>query len=168
MLLLVVAGDDTTKQATTLSLLALHDNPAERDWLSADFERRIDDALEEFIRYASPVTRPHPDGHGAYPAARCLIAAGDKVALFYCSGNRDATVFPSPETFNLRRPRAQHVAFGGGGVHFCLGSAVAKAQLKSLFREIFRRMPQLEVGEPDFIFSEFVHGVRALPVRVVR
>ena len=88
--------------------------------------------------------------------------------MFYCSGNRDATVFPSPETFDLRRPRAQHVAFGGGGVHFCLGSAVAKAQLKSLFREIFRRMPQLEVGEPDFIFSEFVHGVSALPVRVVR
>jgi cytochrome P450 len=168
LLLLVVAGDDTTKQATTLSLLALHDNPAEREWLSEDFERRIDDALEEFIRYASPVivftrTATAPTSlHGV------SIAAGDKVALFYCSGNRDATVFPSPETFDLRRPRAQHVAFGGGGVHFCLGSAVAKAQLKSLFREIFRRMPQLEVGEPDFIFSEFVHGVSALPVRVVR
>jgi cytochrome P450 len=77
-------------------------------------------------------------------------------------------VFTAPEAFDLRRPRAQHVAFGGGGVHFCLGSAVAKSQLKSLFREILRRMPQLEVGEPDFIFSEFVHGVSALPVRAVR
>jgi cytochrome P450 len=77
-------------------------------------------------------------------------------------------VFTSPGTFDLRRPRAQHVAFGGGGVHFCLGNAVAKTQLKSLFREIFRRMPKLEVGEPEFVFSEFVHGVRALPVRVVR
>ena len=168
MLLLVVAGDDTTKQATTLSLLALHDNPAERDWLGDDFERRIDDALEEFLRYASPVivfTRTatvRTELHGV------RIAAGDKVALFYCSGNRDATVFTFPGTFDLRRPRAQHVAFGGGGVHFCLGSAVAKAQLKSLYREIFRRMPALVVGEPEFIFSEFVHGVRALPVRVVR
>ena len=168
MLLLVVAGDDTTKQATTLSLLALHDNPAERDWLGDDFERRIDDALEEFLRYASPVivfTRTatvSTELHGV------RIAAGDKVALFYCSGNRDATVFTLPGTFDLRRPRAQHVAFGGGGVHFCLGSAVAKAQLKSLYREIFRRIPALEVGEPEFIFSEFVHGVRALPVRVVR
>jgi cytochrome P450 len=168
MLLLVVAGDDTTKQATTLSLLALHDNPAERNWLSEDFERRIDDALEEFLRYASPVivftrtARVRTQVHGV------SIAAGDKVALFYCSGNRDESVFPTPEAFDLRRPRAQHVAFGGGGVHFCLGSAVAKAQLKSLFREIFRRMPRLEVGEPDFVFSEFVHGVRALPVRVIR
>ena len=168
MLLLVVAGDDTTKQATTLSLLALHDNPAEREWLGDDFERRIDGALEEFLRYASPVivfTRTatvRTELHGVQ------ISAGDKLALFYCSGNRDATVFPVPGTFDLRRPRAPHVAFGGGGVHFCLGSAVAKAQLKSLYREIFRRMPQLEVGEPEFIFSEFVHGVRALPVRVVR
>jgi cytochrome P450 len=168
MLLLVVAGDDTTKQATTLSLLALHDNPVERDWLGEDFERRIDDALEEFIRYASPVivfTRTasvDTQLHGV------PVAAGDKVALFYCSGNRDATLFPSPGIFDLRRPRAQHVAFGGGGVHFCLGSAVAKAQLKSLFREIYRRMPRLEVGKPEFAFSEFVHGVSALSVRVVR
>lgn len=168
LLLLVVAGDDTTKQATTLSLLALHDNPAERDWLAQDFEGRIDDALEEFIRYASPVlvfartATVRTQLHGV------SIAAGDKVALFYCSGNRDASVFTSPATFDLRRPRAQHVAFGGGGVHFCLGNAVAKTQLKSLFREIFRRMPKLEVGAPEFVFSEFVHGVRALPVRVVR
>jgi len=168
MLLLVVAGDDTTKQATTLSLLALNHNPAEREWLGEDFERRIDDALEEFIRYASPVivfartARVDTQLHGA------SITAGDKVALFYCSGNRDATVFTSPGAFDLRRRPAQHVAFGGGGVHFCLGSAVAKAQLKALFREIFRRMPRLEVGEPEFLFSEFVHGVRALPVRVVR
>ena len=168
MLLLVVAGDDTTKQATTLSLLALHDNPAERDWLADDFEGRIDTALDEFIRYASPVlvfartATVRTQLHGV------SIAAGDKVALFYCSGNRDAGVFTSPEAFDLRRPRAQHVAFGGGGVHFCLGNAVAKTQLKSLFREIFRQMPKLEVGEPEFAFSEFVHGVRTLPVRVVR
>ena len=95
MLLLVVAGDDTTKQATTLSLLALHDNPAERDWLGEDFEGRIDDALEEFIRYASPVivfTRTasvDTQLHGV------SIAAGDKVALFYCSGNRDANPCPT-------------------------------------------------------------------------
>ena len=72
MLLLVVAGDDTTKQATTLSLLALHDNPAERDWLGEDFERRIDDALEEFIRYASPVIVFTRTASGRYPAPRCF------------------------------------------------------------------------------------------------
>jgi cytochrome P450 len=168
MLLLVVAGDDTTKQATTLSLLALHENPAERDWLNEDFEGRIDNALEEFVRYASPVIVFTRTASVDTQLHDVPIAAGDKVALFYCSGNRDATVFPSPGTFDLRRGHAQHVAFGGGGVHFCLGSAVAKVQLKSLFREIFRRMPQLEVGEPEFVFSEFVHGVSTLPVRLVR
>ena len=168
MLLLVVAGDDTTKQATTLSFLALYRNPAERAWLSEDFEQRIDGALEELLRYASPViafartARVDTELHGV------RIAAGDKVGLFYCSGNRDATIFSSPETLDLKRPRAQHVAFGGGGVHFCLGSALARVQLRSLFREILRRMPRLEVGEPEFIFSEFVHGVRALPVRILR
>jgi cytochrome P450 len=168
MLLLVVAGDDTTKQATTLSLLALHDHPAERDWLGEDFDARVEDALEELIRYASPVIVFTRTAGVATELHGVPIAAGDKVALFYCSGNRDPAVFPSPEVLDLRRPRAQHVAFGGGGVHFCLGSAVARAQLTSLFREIFRRMPQLEVGEPELVFSEFVHGVRSLPVRVVR
>jgi len=168
MLLLVVAGHDTTKQATTLSLLALYDNPTQRDWLRDDFDGRIDAAIDEFVRYASPVitfartARVDTQLHGA------RIAAGDKIALFYCSGNRDESVFTSPGTFDLNRPRAQHVAFGGGGVHFCLGSALAKVQLKSLFREILRRMPGLEVGEPEFSFSEFVHGVTALPVRLRR
>jgi cytochrome P450 len=168
MLLLVVAGHDTTKQATTLSLLALYDNPTQRDWLRDDFDGRIDAAIDEFVRYASPVitfartARVDTQLHGA------RIAAGDKIALFYCSGNRDESVFTSPGTFDLNRPRAQHVAFGGGGVHFCLGSALAKVQLKSLFREILRRMPGLEVGEPEFSFSEFVHGVTALPVRMRR
>ena len=99
-----------------------------------DFDGRIDAAIDEFVRYASPVicfartARVNTQLHGA------RIAAGDKIALFYCSGNRDESVFTSPGTFDLSRPRAQHVAFGGGGVHFCLGSALAKVQLKSLFR----------------------------------
>jgi cytochrome P450 len=168
MLLLVVAGHDTTKQATTLSLLALYDNPTQRDWLNDDFDGRIDAAIDELVRYASPVicfartARVNTQLHGV------RIAAGDKIALFYCSGNRDESVFTSPGTLDLSRPRAQHVAFGGGGVHFCLGSALAKVQLKSLFREILRRMPRLEVGEPEFSFSEFVHGVTALRVRMHR
>ena len=168
MLLLVVAGDDTTKQATTLGLLALHANPTERQWLGEDFEARIDGALDELLRYASPVIAFTRTATVSTELHGVRVAAGDKVALFYCSGNRDAARFPSPETLDLSRPRAQHVAFGGGGVHFCLGSAVAKTQLTSLFREIYRRMPRLEVGEPEFVFSEFVHGVKSLLVRVVR
>lgn len=168
LLLLLVAGVDTTKQATTLSLLALHDNPAERDWLAADFEARIDDAVEEFLRYASPVLVFTRTARVATVLHDVPIAAGDKVALFYCSGNRDDAVFTSPQSFDLRRRPGPHLAFGGGGVHYCLGSAVARTQLKALFREIFRQLPGLEVGTPKFTFSEFVHGVASLPVRLVR
>ena len=167
LLLLVVAGDDTTKQATTLSLLALSGNPSESEWLREDFEGRIEGALDEFIRYASPVLTFARTATVDTHLQGVAIAAGDKVGLFYCSGNRDEAIFPSPHRFDLRRPRTQHVAFGGGGVHFCLGSSVARAQLKSLFREILRRMPKLDVGDPVFVFSEFVHGVSFLPVRVI-
>ncbi|GAA1430057.1 cytochrome P450 [Microlunatus lacustris] len=168
MLLLVVAGHDTTKQACTLSVLALHDHPAERDWLAEDFEGRIDNAVEELIRYASPVIVFARTATVDTRLNGVPIAAGDKVALFYCSGNRDATVFTSPGTLDLGRRPARHVAFGGGGVHYCLGSAVARAELKALFREILRRMPRLDVGVPQYVFSDFVHGVEALPVKVVR
>ena len=104
MLLLVVAGDDTTKQATTLGLLALHANPAERDWLREDFEGRIDDALEELIRYASPVIAFTRTARVPIELHGVSIAAGDKVALFYCSGNRDAEVFTAPGTLDLATP----------------------------------------------------------------
>jgi cytochrome P450 len=166
MLLLVVAGDDTTKQATTLTMLAFDRNPDQREWLMADFDARIENALDEFVRYSSPILAFARTATRDTTLGSAEIAAGDKVAMFYCSGNRDEAVFDSPERFNLARPHSQHVAFGGGGVHFCLGSVVAKAQLAALFREIFTRIPNIELGEPEPLFSDFTNGVTFLPARV--
>lgn len=166
VLLLVVAGDETTKQAITLSMLALWSNPDQRNWLRDDFEARIEGALDEIIRYTSPIlafTRTATQDTVLHGSA---VTAGDKVALFYCSGNRDETVFTDPARLDLSRPHVQHVAFGGGGVHFCLGSVVARAQIAALLREILGRLPTLDLGQPDFLLNDFIHGVEALPARL--
>ncbi|RKR73458.1 cytochrome P450 [Frondihabitans australicus] len=166
VLLLIVAGDDTTKQATTLAVLALHEQPEQLAWLVGDFESRIEAALDELLRWASPVLTFARTATVDTVIGGRSIAAGDKVGLFYCSGNRDARVFDEPQTLRLDRPRAQHVAFGGGGVHFCLGSAVARAELTAVLREVVRRMPRITLGEPVFRGGEFVHAVESLPARV--
>jgi cytochrome P450 len=163
VLLLIVAGNDTTKQATTLGLLALHRNPEQTAWLLEDFEGRFDAAFEELVRYASPVLCFARTATRDVVLGGRQVVAGDKVALFYCSGNRDEAVFPDPGTLDLRRAQLGGVAFGGGGVHFCLGSVLARAQIRAILREVFARMPGLTLGEPEFGFSEFTHIVEALP-----
>ena len=94
------------------------------------------------------------------------IAAGDKVGLFYCSGNRDESVFEDPQCFELRRQRAPHVGFGGGGIHYCLGAGIARMQLRCIFEEILAQLRTVEVGEPELLASSFIRGIRRLPVRV--
>lgn len=167
MLLLSVAGNDTTKQTTTWSVLSLDRNPAQKAWLRDDFEARIDGSIEEFIRHASPVMAFARIATQDVELGGQQLLRGDKVAMFYSSGNRDESVFADPHRFDLSRPRTpQHVGFGGGGIHFCLGNAVAKAQLRALFQEILQQLPDLEViGEPEYLNSEFINGIRQLPVR---
>jgi cytochrome P450 len=95
------------------------------------------------------------------------IDAGDKVAIFYSSSNRDESVFPEPHRFDITRPSSPHQAFGGGGVHYCLGNVLAKAQLRTLFREFLTKLTGMEVvGEPEPLRSDFINGIRHLPVRV--
>lgn len=166
MLLLVVAGDDTTKQTTTLTQLALARHPDQREWLAGDFDARIGSAVEEFVRFASPIVVFARTARSDTVLRGVKIAAGDKVGLFYCSGNRDEEVFPAPHRFDLSRPTGQHVAFGGGGAHHCLGAGVARLQLRHLFDQLLRKVPVIEVGEPEYVVSEFVHGIRRLPVRI--
>jgi cytochrome P450 len=166
LILLASAGNDTTKQATTHAMMALVENPAQRDWLTDDFEERIGPAIEEFVRWASPVIQfarfatedTEINGHS--------VAAGDKVGLFYCSANRDETVFDDPGAFDLQRPSNPHLGFGGGGPHFCLGSQLAKAELRNLFRELLTRLKTVEFGAPDLLYSSFVHGVKRIPAHV--
>ena len=166
MILLSTAGNDTTKQTTSHALLALARHPEQREWLMADFDDRIRTAIEEFVRYASPVMDFARTATRDTEIRGAQIRAGEKVALFYCSGNRDESVFDRPGEFNLARYPNPHVGFGGGGVHYCLGASVAKAQLRALFAEILTRLPGLEVGEPEWLPNQFVHGIKRLPAYI--
>jgi cytochrome P450 len=94
------------------------------------------------------------------------IRAGEKVALYYCSGNRDESVFDRPYEFDLSRSPNPHVGFGGGGVHYCLGHSVAKSQLRALFHQLLTRVPGIEIGEPEWLPNTFVHGIERLPAYI--
>lgn len=166
LILLASAGNDTTKQTTTHVMMALEADPGQRAWLAEDFDARIGVAVEEFVRWAAPVLQfarfatrdTEINGHP--------VAEGDKVGLFYCSANRDEAVFDRPGEFDLRRSPNPHVGFGGGGPHFCLGNQLAKAELRNLFGQLLTRLQTIELGEPDLLFSHFVHGVKRLPAYV--
>jgi cytochrome P450 len=165
MLLLSAAANDTTKQTTSQTVVQLWRNPEQKQWLMADYEGRIGAAIEEFVRYATPVMNFARVATDDVTLGGQAIEAGDKVALFYCSANRDEMAFTDPHRFDLTRPPAPHSAFGGGGVHYCLGNMLAKAQLKALFREILTKLPDMEVGPPETLRSNLFNGVRRLPVR---
>jgi len=166
LILLASAGNDTTKQTTTHAMLALAANPAQRDWLTADFDDRINGAVEEFVRWASPVLQFARFATEDVEIAGQRISAGDKIGLFYCSANRDESVFPDPTAFDLSRSPNPHLGFGGGGPHFCLGNRLAKTELRNLFRELLTRLGPIEFGEPDLLHSNFVHGVKRLPAHI--
>nr|WP_090338813.1 cytochrome P450 [Mycolicibacterium malmesburyense]CRL66812.1 cytochrome P450 [Mycolicibacterium malmesburyense] len=166
LILLASAGNDTTKQATTHAMMALVDNPGQRDWLMEDFDGRIGLAVEEFVRWASPVLQFARFVTEDTEINGQPVEAGDKVALFYCSANRDETVFAHADRLDLSRSPNPHLGFGGGGPHFCLGSQLAKTELRNLFRELLTRLTTIEFGEPDLLYSSFVHGVKRLPAVV--
>lgn len=166
LILLSSAGNDTTKQTTTHVMMALVENPDQRAWLTEDLENRIPVAVEEFVRWSSPVMQFARFATQDTEINGQPVAEGDKVGLFYCSANRDETVFDNPAAFDLSRSPNPHLGFGGGGPHFCLGSQLAKAELRNLFRELLTRLNTVEFGEPDLLYSSFVHGVKRLPAHV--
>ena len=163
LILLASAGNDTTKQATSHAMMALVANPEQREWLMADFENRSGLATEEFVRWASPVVQFARFAVEDTEVGGQQVKAGDKLALFYCSANRDESVFDAPHTFDLSRSPNPHLGFGGGGPHFCLGNQLTKSELRNLFRELLTRLKRIEFGEPDLLHSNFVHGVKRLP-----
>ncbi|MGI8665398.1 MAG: cytochrome P450 [Jatrophihabitans sp.] len=167
ILLLTVAGYDTTKQTISHTVVQLWRHPEQKAWLAEDFEGRIGCAIDEFVRHASAVLDFARTATADVELAGQTIRAGDKVVLFFGSANHDESVFPDPHRFDLTRPRTRHYSFGGG-VHYCLGSVVAKAELTGLFRQLLSVLPDLEVGEPEPLqrHREFIHGIRHLPVRI--
>lgn len=167
MILLAVAGNDTTKQTTTRSVMSLWEHTDQRDWLMEDFDGRIMGSIEEFVRHGSPVIEFARTATEDVELRGQVIPKGDKVVIFYCSGNRDEEVFPDPDRFDLTRNTTGHVGFGGGGAHYCLGNGVAKAQLRALTREVLDKLQKMRItGEPELLQSEFINGVKHLPVHI--
>ncbi|GGK98836.1 cytochrome P450 [Nocardia jinanensis] len=165
MVLLASAGNDTTKQTTSHGFKALVDHPAQREWLLEDFDGRIGGAVEEFVRWATPVLHFARHAVTDTEVAGTPVRAGEKLVLFYCAANRDETALDAPHIFDLTRAPNPHSGFGGGGAHFCLGAWLARMQLRLLFHELLTRMPDVVLGEPEYVHSDFVHGIKRMPVR---
>lgn len=164
--LLIVAGNDTTRQSTSHGMKALTDFPDQRAWLVEDLDGRMVAAVEEVVRWASPIMTFRRTASRDCELGGQLITAGDKVILFYASANWDTEVFTSPERFDLSRTPNPHVSFGGGGIHHCLGNQLARRQLAAVFRELLTRLPDIAVvGQPAYSTGNFFHGVNRMTVR---
>ena len=162
--LLVVAGNETTRNAISHGLLALDAHPEQRALWAADFERVAPTAVEEIVRWATPVIHFRRTATRDTEIGGQAIRAGEKVVLWYCSANRDEAVFDEPFRFDVRRDPNEHVGFGGPGPHFCLGAHLARREITVMFRELFRRLPDLHpTGDPQRLLSFFIHGVKHLP-----
>jgi cytochrome P450 len=162
--LLSVAGNDTTRHTTSHAMRALCTYPDQRSRLKADLDGLMPGAVEEFVRWATPVLTFRRNATRETEVAGQPIAEGEKVVLFYHSGNRDDTVFEDPWDFDISRQPNHHLGFGGGGPHYCLGASLARTQLRSLFSELLRVIPDIEVGEPEmFRSSSFIHGIKRMP-----
>jgi cytochrome P450 len=165
--LLSVAGNDTTRNTITGGLKALTDFPDQRRVLLDDFDGTITTAVEEMIRWVSPVMTFRRTATSDVELGGQQIREGDWLVMFYASANRDERVFDDPHRFDVRRSPNDHVGFGGGGPHFCLGNQLARTQLRSLFDQLLHRAPDIQAGEPVRIVGNFVDGVKAMPYRLV-
>jgi cytochrome P450 len=161
--LLSVAGNDTTRNTITLTTAALQEFPDQRALLVQDYDGHIKTAIEEFVRWVTPVMTFRRTATQDTVLRDQEIKEGDWVMLMYSSGNRDDRVFDDPHTFDIQRKPNNHVGFGGGGPHFCMGSFLAKMQLEAFFRELIFRAPNLRVGQPEYLVGNFVHAVKSLP-----
>jgi cytochrome P450 len=161
--LLSVAGNDTTRNTMTLTTMALQEYPEQRALLAQDFDGHIKPAIEEFVRWATPVMTFRRTATRDTVIREQEIKEGEWVMLMYSSANRDDRVFTDPTTFDIRRNPNPHMAFGGGGPHYCMGAFLAKMQLEAFFRELILRAPNLRVGEPDYLVGNFIRAVKSLP-----
>lgn len=168
-ILLAVAGNDTTRTATTLGMHLLDQNPDQRRIWQDDLEGVSATAVEEIVRCASPVTFMRRTATADIELSGHQFHKGDKLILFYGAANRDPRAFDDPERFHVLRDPNPHVGFGGPGPHFCLGAHLARRELGVIFRQLFARLPDIEVtGDPvplDPMGVPLVGGIKHLPVR---
>jgi len=162
-ILLLVAGNETTRNAISHALWLLTTNPDQRrDWAS-NFDAVTPSAVDEIVRYATPVIFMRRTVTEDTELSGERLGQGDKVVLFYNSANRDEDVFEEPDRLNLRRSPNPHVGFGAAGPHFCLGAHLARREITVMFRELFARLPDIEAtGEPDRLRSSFINGIKHL------
>lgn len=164
VLLLVVAGNETTRNAASGGMLALFDHPEQ-------WKRLVDDpslsrtAADEIVRWVSPVNLFRRTATTDLELGGQRIRENDKVVVFYSSANRDPDIFANPEVFDIARDPNPHIGFGGGGAHFCLGNHLAKLELRILFEQLARRYPTLtQTGAARRLRSNFINGIKELPV----
>jgi len=164
-LLLINAGGDTTRNLVGGGMQVLFEHPDQRAWLQDDVPGRVDAAMEELLRWTSPVVHMRRTALKDTTIGDQAIKEGDKVVMYYGAANRDPAVFTDPETLDLARTPNEHVAFGGGGPHFCLGAPLARIEIRAMLREILTRLPDIEpAGEATWLPSNFISGPQHLPV----
>jgi hypothetical protein len=164
-ILLTVAGNETTRNAISHGLLALTRYPEQRQTWWADFDDVAHAAVEEIVRWASPVIYMRRTLTRDFELSGTHMAAGDKATLWYCSANRDESKFSDPWKFDVARDPNPHVGFGGGGAHFCLGANLARREIRVIFEELQREIPDVVVTEePARLLSPFIHGIKTLPI----
>jgi len=162
-ILLVVAGNETTRNAISHGVKALTDHPDQRRiWMENDAVTPT--AVEEIVRWSTPVIHFRRTASRDTVIGGQEIRKGEKVVLWYNSANRDESKFDDPDRFDVRRTPNEHVGFGAGGPHFCLGAHLARREIAVMFDELFRRLPDIEVtGPPDMLQSAFIHGIKRMP-----
>jgi len=164
-LLIAVAGNETTRNSIAHGVRALCENPDQYKLLVED-PALATPATEEIVRWATPVMYFRRNVTRDTEIRGHEIAAGEKVAIYYISGNRDEEVFDGPFTFDIRRDPNEHIGFGGGGPHHCLGANLARMEIRLLLEEMARRMPTIELtAEPQFLRSNFVAGIKHMDVK---
>ncbi len=162
-ILLVVAGNDTARNTMSLGLHALTEYPDQRALWLADPKGSGPSAVEEMVRWCSPVVWMRRTVTRSTELAGTRLEEGEKVLIYYNSANRDEDVFANPYDFDVRRSPNPHVGFGAAGPHFCLGAPLARIEIGVMFRQLFERLPDIvSVGEPDRLRSTFINGVKHL------
>jgi cytochrome P450 len=165
-LLLVVAGNETTRHTISHTMRNLIQNPDQLAYLQENPDK-IEWAVEEFLRFASPVYHFRRTATKDVDFNGVQIKAGQKLVPWFASGNRDENVFENPDKMDVTRNPNEHMTFGRGGPHMCLGNALARIELRVMFEELIRRVDKVEqVGEIDYLRSNFVHGIKRFQVKV--
>ena len=163
--LLAAGANDTTRHAMASALDLFQRHPDQLTYLMADFDNRVDDAVNEVLRMEPPLMHFRRTATRDYQLGDVTFKEGDKVVMWYIASNRDEDVFENSMTMDISRDEKHnpHQSFGAGGPHYCLGHILGREVLKAQMREIYHRMPNLEVGEPDLLLSNFMNGTKRLP-----